>query len=377
MLLKNKKIAIIGAGPVGLTLAVLLQQKGLDVIVYERDKDQQARIWGGTLDLHKGLGQEALQQAQLLEDYFAKAKPMGRTIADNQGKVLFQKNTVVKDQFENPEINRNDLRHILLSSLIKSTLIWNKKCIALGVQYDQWLLRFDDKTTQIADLVIGANGGMSAIRDFVTDAKPEYKGTFIIQGEVVQPEINCPEFYNLCNNNILMTADNGINLIANPDNNGALTFNVTFRKSEKWINNNLLNFHDIPAITDFLTTLCEKWHSCYKQLFSAVSFYVGLPTKKIEMNSPWKNNRPLPITLIGDAAHLMPPFAGKGVNTGLMDALILSENLTNGKFGTLEEAIEDYENRMFVYAKAAQLETDHNEIAMHQPGFSFQARFAQ
>lgn len=95
------------------------------------------------------------------------------------------------------------------------------------------------------------------------------------------------------------------------------------------------------------------------------------------MNSPWKNNRPLPITLIGDAAHLMPPFAGKGVNTGLMDALILSENLTNGKFGTVEEAIEDYENRMFVYAKAAQLETDHNEIAMHQPGFSFQGRFAQ
>jgi tetracycline 11a-monooxygenase, tetracycline resistance protein len=36
-LLKNKKIAIIGAGPVGLTMAKLLQQNDIDVTVYERD----------------------------------------------------------------------------------------------------------------------------------------------------------------------------------------------------------------------------------------------------------------------------------------------------------------------------------------------------
>jgi 2-polyprenyl-6-methoxyphenol hydroxylase-like FAD-dependent oxidoreductase len=53
MLLNNKKIAIIGAGPVGLTMATLLQQKGIAVTIYERDKDPQARIWGGTLDLHE------------------------------------------------------------------------------------------------------------------------------------------------------------------------------------------------------------------------------------------------------------------------------------------------------------------------------------
>lgn len=54
MLLDNKKVAIIGAGPVGLTMARLLQQKGIAVIVYERDINSQTRIWGGTLDLHKG-----------------------------------------------------------------------------------------------------------------------------------------------------------------------------------------------------------------------------------------------------------------------------------------------------------------------------------
>ena len=76
-LLSDKNVAIIGGGPVGLTMAKLLQQNGIDVSVYERDNDREARIFGGTLDLHKGSGQEAMKKAGLLQTYYDLALPMG------------------------------------------------------------------------------------------------------------------------------------------------------------------------------------------------------------------------------------------------------------------------------------------------------------
>ena len=370
MLLANKRIAIIGAGPVGLTMARLLQQKGVAVTVYERDKDPQARIWGGTLDLHKHSGQAVLKSAGLLERYYALAKPMGRIITNEQGKVLLTKKPTADEQFDNPEINRNDLRQLLLDSLTSDTVVWDSKLTSLEEHNGQWLLHVDNQPPATADVVIGANGGMSSVRKYVTEAEVEYTGTFIIQGEVAQPTRNCPAFYRLCDDNILMSAGNGNILVANPHNNGALTYNVIFGMPEKWMSENGLNVQDASQITMFLSTRFAHWHGDYKELFRSTDYFVGLPTRKIPLDIPWKT-RSLPITLIGDAAHLMPPFAGQGVNTGLMDALLLSDNLTNGNYETIDAAIYDYEQKMLVYATEAQLESSRNEKEMHQSDFSF------
>ena len=83
---------------------------------------------------------------------------MGVNIADEKGNILSTKNVKPENRFDNPEINRNDLRAILLNSLENDTVIWDRKLVMLEPGKKKWTLTFENKPSETADLVILANG---------------------------------------------------------------------------------------------------------------------------------------------------------------------------------------------------------------------------
>ncbi|GAB3362173.1 NAD(P)/FAD-dependent oxidoreductase [Arachidicoccus ginsenosidivorans] len=374
-LLNDKKIAIVGAGPVGLLMARLLQLKGAKTTVYERDLDRDARIWGGTLDLHKTSGQLALQKAGLLEKYYELSIPMGIKFADIQGGIMAVKSMTAEHRRDNPEINRNVLRTMLLDSLMPGSVQWDSHLVSLEAQNSAWRLRFANCAEATADMVILASGGMAKMRSIVTDEVVEETGSFIVQGDVPDPAVNLPEFYKLCDNHRLMVASGGNLLVANPLNGDKLTYGLIFKKPETWQGNLeqdlKIDFSDQAMASTYLKARLGGWSELYHSLIEKTTQFVGLPTRVLPLAQPWKPNRPLPITLIGDAAHLMPPFAGMGVNIGLMDATILTENLVSDRFSNVTDAINDYEKQMMAYAKAASAESRENELEMRDPDFDF------
>jgi tetracycline resistance monooxygenase len=353
MLLQNKKVAVIGAGPVGLAFARLLQQGGINIKVYERDANEHTRIKGGTLDLLKDMGQVVFEKVGLLNAYFDNARPTARRIADIQGDIL---QTI--PSADNPEINRNDLRRILSQSLQPDSIVWDRNLLKLEEQNGRFILNFESGIIETADLVVGANGIMSRLRKMMTDQPVKYTGTIAITGEVFDYEINCPNFKKLAGDDKVIVRDGNNFFYCQPKANGELYYYLCFRQPETWVKDNNLDINDNKQIVEFLSVRCLGWNMLYNELFEATDNFTMLPLYQVPLED-WRSHKN--ITLIGDAAHGMPPYAGVGINTGLLDASHLAENLLNGKFDSIQDAIDDYEKKMFYYASEAQQQTAMNE----------------
>lgn len=362
-IIENKKIAIIGGGPVGLTTARILQINGADVTVYERDINAQARTSGGTLDIHSDSGQFAIQKADLMEEFLKYARPTGEKMADIDGNITSDEMPDETNAFSRPEIDRNDLRKIMLDNLKENTVVWNSQLINIEKTENQYFLEFKNGKTAVADFVIVANGGRSNARKFVSDQEPQLSGTYIIQGEISNPDQDYPEFKRKYGNGNAMAMGEQKMFYTHTMRDGSIHFGVSFKADEDWISNHGINFEDDQAVISFLNEKFKNWGDDYKKFFNASTEFSGLPLRLFSLEEPWKQHSN--ITLVGDAAHLMPPFAGEGVNMGLFDAYHLTKNLTDGRFETIDDAIADYEKKMFGYALEAQHMTKKMEDLLH------------
>lgn len=164
-------IAILGAGPSGLVLGRLLEVANIAYIIFERDESATWAVGrGGTLDLHAGSGQLALQEAGLLPKFKSLARYEQTTIIADAKGTIHAKLSDSGDE-DSPEIDRRDLRALLLDSVPANKVRWN-----LRVRHVQRDVRDESMSVHFADgsiesgfrLVVGADGAWSKARSLVS-----------------------------------------------------------------------------------------------------------------------------------------------------------------------------------------------------------------
>ncbi|QXV67651.1 FAD-dependent monooxygenase [Mucilaginibacter sp. 21P] len=360
-MINEKKIAVVGGGPGGLTLARLLQMKGADVNVYERDFSQASRVQGAIVDLHFDSGLEAMEASGLL-DAFKANYMVGADkyrLVDPQANILLDEDNqcdhiTFGDPAFRPEIDRGALRDLLIEGLLPGTMIWDSQLVQLRPEAGGWKLEFNNGSSANADIVIGADGYRSKVRPYLTEVKTKYSGATIIQGEIDHPETACPEIYSLLNQANLMAMGNGKTIVVQPRGDGGLTFYAASMYPENWAEASGIDFGDPEDVYTYLTNFYNGWHPAFFTLFKACEKFVVRPLNYFPLDERWATKGNL--TLLGDAAHLMPPN-GEGVNLAMLDALDLSKCVTNPSYADLQSAIAAYEDRMISRAAALTAET--------------------
>ena len=142
--MQHSSIAIVGGGPGGLTLARLLQIRGVEVKVYERDKNRDVRAQGATLDLHEESGLKALREAGLGEAFRANYRPGAEKlrVMDQHARILRDEHGSATAETSRPEIDRGPLQKILLDSLLPDTIVWGSHFVSLSPRNGSWELQF-------------------------------------------------------------------------------------------------------------------------------------------------------------------------------------------------------------------------------------------
>src|ERR1044072_3266876 len=159
------KVIIIGAGIGGLTLALALQQVGIDYAIYDAapgNKAVGAGIMLGTnaMKVYGRLGLSAILEGR-------GALPDRYSIRDHQGNILkVIDNKLLLERYDHKSlmIHRAALQDELVHALERNVQ-WGKKCVRIKESASQVSVQFEDGSEASGDILVGADGIRSAVRE--------------------------------------------------------------------------------------------------------------------------------------------------------------------------------------------------------------------
>ncbi|WP_329169113.1 FAD-dependent monooxygenase [Streptomyces sp. NBC_01685] len=348
-------VTIIGAGLGGLTLARVLHVHGIAATVYESDPSAAARTQGGQLDIHEGDGQRALADAGLTEEFLAiiHAGADAARVLDQDGKLLLD--IPGEGSMTRPEVLRGDLRQILLDSLPEGTVRWGRKVSGVRPLGDgRHEVTFTDGATVTSELLVGADGAWSRVRPLLSDAKPSYIGTTFVETYLHDVDRRHAATAAAVGEGAMYALAPGKGIVAHREAGNVLHTYVELNRSAEWIADT--DFTDPAAAGARIAAEFEGWAP---ELTALITDGGTAPVARMIHTLPdghrW--DRVPGVTLIGDAAHLMPP-SGDGANLAMYGAELGKAIAAHP--GDTEAALAAYEQAMF--PRSARFYEDASEI---------------
>jgi 2-polyprenyl-6-methoxyphenol hydroxylase-like FAD-dependent oxidoreductase len=336
-------VTIVGAGLGGLTLARVLHVHGIPATIYEAEPSAEARAQGGQLDIHENNGQIALEAAGLTGEFRAIIHEGGEA-----SRMLDQHGTVLLDDPDDgtagrPEVLRGDLRRILLDALPGEMIQWGRKVTGVQPVGDgRHELTFADGSTVTSSLLVGADGAWSSIRPLLSDAKPEYVGTTFIETYLYDADERHSATAEAVGGGAMYALAPGKGIVAHREAGDILHTYVELNRPAEWIAG--LDFTDA---TDATTAVAAEFDGWAPELTALITDGETAPIPRMIYALPnghrW--DRVPGVTLLGDAAHLMPP-SGEGANLAMFDGAELGKAIA-GHPGDIETALTAYEEAMF------------------------------
>jgi 2-polyprenyl-6-methoxyphenol hydroxylase-like FAD-dependent oxidoreductase len=342
--MSTRTIAIVGAGLSGLVCARILQRNGIPVTVYEADATPDSRQQGGSLDIHEDSGQIALEEAGLYEEFRARTHVGGEDVRllDKTGRVHVDRREPAGGGGR-PEIDRTELRQLLVESLKPGTIDWGRKVVAARPVAVGHALEFADGSAIRADLVVGADGAWSRIRPLLTPAKPGYTGITLVEMRLADAVAEHPDALALTGRgNFFALSDN--RYIGGHGGN-TIAFGCGLRVPENWVADCGIDWREPESVRAGLLREYSDWVPALTDLIRECDDGAIWPRPIYALPTGLTWERVPGVTLVGDAAHLMSPFAGEGANIALIDGADLAREILGSS--DVETALTRYENTMF------------------------------